>query len=182
MRHASFGWAEIKANIEAGLVLTPLGDWIPPPFEPEKRVAIDIWCEAEHPLRSPALERYLAIFTECMVATGQCGASGQSRFDWVKAQIKDCCVGDKFDFGNLYIDGYRLLAVEEMGLPRFETIEDAFGASPRREMNRLKERAERARTNRLPDSAMGRMTWQTLAMKIWFARCGYPEFAEPFWP
>lgn len=182
MKHTPNEWEEIESSFRAGLVLTPLGDWIAPPLRLPSKVRNDVWCEADYALRKPSLEWYLAMYMECMVATGQCGASGESRFDFVKAQVKEHCGGDRFDAGQLYIDGYALLAVEELGRPRFETIEDAFGGSPRREMNRLKHRAEHPRRNRLPDTAMGRMTWLTLAMKIWFARAGYPEFCEPFWP
>ncbi len=146
------------------------------------RITQDVWCEPRHALQNPQLEQYISSFINSPVEAGFCPPSGEGRFNWVKGQIKDHFTGDAFDWIEMYVDGARILAHEELGFLQLETIDDAFGASPRRVMNHLKKRAHDPRQNPLHDNCLARMSWLTLAMKIWFARAGHPESREPFWP
>ncbi len=181
MKLATTDWNEIKANIAAGLIPLPTGDWVAPPLKLLTKIKEDVWCETAAVLRGSDHERYLAVSITAFVAAGFCGASDESRLDWVLAQPKDHFEGDAFDWMNMYIDGARILAHEELGFEPLDLILDAFTQYPRHDMKRLAHRAKHPRVNRLKDRCLARMCWLTLAVKIQLARAGYPEFCQPCW-
>lgn len=134
----------------------------------------DAWADPRPSLRNPAYEQGCAQFLLGVAAAGHCGSSGEAAFEWVYEQIFVRSTGDLFGWDRRFID---------RGDPATHcAFEGAFGVSPRRTINHLKDRARAPRTKLLEARLLPRMVFLSLARKIWLARAGFPEFLPPYAP
>lgn len=137
----------------------------------------DVWCDDFELIIKPEYEQLYACILETIVNAGHCETSGSYRFLFVLQNLSlSRAKGDFFDCNRVFID--RRAEVTDWLKER--TFCDAFTALPRRCMNRLKERIGKPRQGILDvsedDHLILRLCYISLAVRVFLARAGYPEF------
>ncbi|WP_299867679.1 hypothetical protein [uncultured Roseobacter sp.] len=139
----------------------------------------DVWCDDFDGIIDPEYDQGIAMFIETVVNAGLCRTSGTARFNFVLQNLNlKRATGDLFDWDCILVDRH----ASSRDWRKEKTICDAFSKHPRRDMNRLKERIRRPRSNDLcmskDDQLLWRVCYLSLARKVFLARAGYPDFCQ----
>ncbi|MEP2529925.1 hypothetical protein [Roseobacter sp.] len=139
----------------------------------------DVWCDDFDSIIEPDYDQSTAMFVETVVNAGLCRTSGSARFNFILRNLDlKRSTGDLFDWDCILIDR----RASSRDWRKEKTICDAFSKYPRRDMNRLKEKIRKPRSNELCMSENDQLLWRvcylSLARKVFLARAGYPEFCD----
>lgn len=139
----------------------------------------DVWCDDFEQIIEPGYEQCHACILETLVNAGFSLPSGTGRFMFVLQNLsQERASGDFFDSNQRFIDRQ----AEVIDWRKERTFCDAFTLLPRRCMNRLKEKIYQPRQGILDmsenDDLLLRLCYLSLAIKVFLARAGYPEFCQ----
>lgn len=157
-----------------GQIYLPDGTWadVNQPLTPG--YGGDVWSDPKSVIEHPLYEQLYARVHNSIVSAGYCGDSGSGRFGFVQMNFQDCAEGDVFDYDRKFIDR----EVIERKDGKEITFCSYFGREPRRTMHRVRERAETPSSRLLQDRVLDRMCRYSIAIKVFLARAGFPEFCK----
>ena len=159
-----------------GTVLDFNGEWVLPQLPLLPVCEDDVWASPAPVIKHPQYEQLMAMIMETIVAAGYCGSSGPERFGFIEGNNLFYHQGDAFDEHNQFINHD---AISTISTEKVLEFYDYFPSDTSRCMLRFAERAGNPRKNHAQDPILiGRLVRIEIALKVFFARIGYPDFCK----